>query len=239
VLSPYGLDLIESCLSCPVRSGNIFCDLPESALLDFEKIKAANAYPKGAVLFVEGQTPRGVFVLCQGRVKLSLCSTDGKTFIVKIAEAGEALGLSACISGRPYEMTAETLDPSQVSFVKHEDFLHFLKQHPEACFRAAEQLSEKYTEACHEIRALGLSHSAAEMLAKLLLDWAAESSEGSRLEPRIKLALSHEEIAQMIGSSRETVSRLFTELKRRQIVQTRGSTLIIRNKGALKALAAL
>src|SRR6266496_1066209 len=237
VLSPYGLDIIESCLTCKMRIDRIFCDLPTSALQAFETIKYATAYPKGAVLFVEGQAPRGIFVLCKGRVKLSICASDGKTLILKIAEPGEVLGLSASVSGKPYELTAETIDPCQVNFVKRDDFLRFLKEQPDACMRVAEQLSEKYNSACREIRSLGLSHSAAEKLAKLLLEWTAKNGEGSKQEPRITLALTHEEIAQMIGTSRETVTRLFAEMKKRQIVQAKGSTLVIRNKVALKALA--
>jgi CRP/FNR family cyclic AMP-dependent transcriptional regulator len=237
VLTPYGLDIIENCLTCKMRAEHIFCDLPAAALQSFENIKYATAYPKGAVLFVEGQSPRGIFVLCKGRVKLSICSTDGKTLILKIAEPGEVLGLSATVSGKPYELTAETADPCQVNFVKREDFLRFLKEHSDACLRVAEQLSDKYNTACREIRSLGLSHSASEKLAKLLLDWSAKAGETSKAEPRVKLALTHEEIAQMIGTSRETVTRLFADLKKRQIVQAKGSTLLIRNKSALKALA--
>jgi CRP/FNR family cyclic AMP-dependent transcriptional regulator len=237
MLTPYGLEIIESCLGCKMRTEKIFCDLPEAALQSFEQIKYATAYPKGAVLFVEGQAPRGIFVLCKGRVKLSICSTDGKTLILKIAESGEVLGLSASVGGIPYELTAETIDPCQVNFVKREDFLRFLKDYPVACMRVAEQLSEKYNSACREIRALGLSHSAAEKLAKLLLEWSVKGGEGAKSEPRIKLALTHEEIAQMIGTSRETVTRLFAEMKKQEIVMAKGSTLVIQNKAALKALA--
>jgi CRP/FNR family transcriptional regulator, cyclic AMP receptor protein len=237
VLSPYGLDIIESCLGCKMRADHIFCDLPNTALQAFEQMKYATAYPKGAVLFVEGQAPRGIFVLCKGRVKLSICSTDGKTLILKIAEAGEVLGLSATLSGKPYELTAETIDPCQINFVKREDFMRFLRDHSEACLRVAEQLSDKYNAACREIRSLGLSHSAAEKLAKLLLEWTNKNGEANKTEPRVKLALTHEEIAQMIGTSRETVTRLFAELKKKQVVQSKGSTLVIKNKAALKAIA--
>ncbi len=237
MLSPYGLGIIESCLTCKMRVERLFCDLPTSALQSFESIKYATAYPKGAVLFVEGQAPRGIFVLCKGRVKLSICATDGKTLILKIAEPAEVLGLSATVSGKPYELTAETIDPCQVNFVKREDFLRFLREHSDACFKVAEQLSEKYNNVCHEVTSLGLSHSAGEKLAKLLLEWSSKNGEANKQEPRLKLVLTHEEIAQMIGTSRETVTRLFADLKKRQIVQAKGSTLVIRNKVALKAIA--
>jgi CRP/FNR family cyclic AMP-dependent transcriptional regulator len=76
-----------------------------------------------------------------------------------------------------------------------------------------------------------LSNSAAGNLAKLLLKWSTKA------EPRVTLGLTPEEIAQMIGTSRETVTRLFAKMKKRQIVQAKGSTLVIRDKTGLKALA--
>jgi CRP/FNR family transcriptional regulator, cyclic AMP receptor protein len=237
MLSPYGMEIVESCLTCKLRADRIFCDLPASALQTFEGIRDATAYPQGAVLFVEGQMPRGIFVLCKGTVKLSINSPNSRTMIVKLAEPGEVLGLSATISGKPYEVTAETIDPCQVNFVKRDDFLRFLKDDVEACFKVAEQLSEKYHNACQEVRTLGLSHSAAEKLATLLLEWSSKNGESSKAEPRLKLRLTHEEIAQMIGTSRETVTRLFADMKRRQIVQSKGSTLLIRNTGALREIA--
>ena len=237
MLSPYGMEIVESCITCKLRTDRIFCDLPPSALQAFETIKYAAAYPQGAVLFVEGQLPRGIFVLCKGSVKLSINSPNGRTVIVKLAEPGEVLGLSATISGKPYEVSAETLDPCQVNFVKREDFLRFLKDDVEACFKVAEQLSEKYHNACKEAGSLGLSHSAAEKLAKLLLEWSSKNGDSPKGEPRLKLRLTHEEIAQMIGTSRETVTRLFADLKKRQILQSKGSTLVIRNTAALRALA--
>jgi len=237
MLSPYGMEIVESCVTCKLRADRIFCNLPATALQTFEDIKFATAYPPGAVLFVEGQLPRGIFVLCKGSMKLSINSPGGRTMIVKLAEPGEVLGLSATISGKPYEVTAETIDPCQVNFIKRDDFLRFLKEDADVCFKVAEQLSEKYHNACNEVRSLGLSHSAAEKLAALLLEWSAKNGEAAKPEPRLKIRLTHEEIAQMIGTSRETVTRLFAELKKHQIVQTKGSTLVIRDAAALRDIA--
>ncbi len=237
MLSPYGMEIVESSLTCKLRAEHIFCDLPARALQTFESIKYATAYPQRAVLFVQGQLPRGIFVLCKGSVKLSINSPNGRTMIVKLVEPGEVLGLSATISGKPYNLTAETIDPCQVNFVKRDDFLRFLKDDVEACFKVAEQLSDKYYNACEEVRSLGLSHSAAEKLAKLLLEWSFRNGESAKGEPRLKLRLTQEEIAQMIGTSRETVTRLFAQMKKRQIVQSKGSTLVIRNTAALHKIA--
>jgi CRP/FNR family transcriptional regulator, cyclic AMP receptor protein len=237
LLSPYGLTLIENCLTCKMRADRIFCDLSTTALEAFERIKFAAAYPKGAVLFMEGQAPRGIFVLCSGQVKLSLSARDGKTLIFNIAEPGEVLGLSASVSGNPYELTAQTIDPCQVNFVKREDFLRFMKENSDACFKVAEQLSVKYNNACHEVHSLGVSHSAGQRLAKVLLKWSSQYGESKTVKPGVRLPLTHEEIAQMIGTSRETVTRLFADLRKRHIAQWKDSALLIRNKDALDALA--
>ena len=146
--SPYGLGLPENCLTCEMRNEHTFCGLSASALQRFETIKHPTVYPPGAVLFVEGQAPRGIFVICSGRAKLSFSRTNGKTLIPKIAEAGEVLGISSSINGKPYQFTAETLEACQISFVKCGDFVQFVQEYSDVCFRVAKQLSKEYHEAC-------------------------------------------------------------------------------------------
>src|SRR5262245_36067351 len=113
--APYGLKIIESCLTCPVRHERLLCDISPGALRALDSITSTAVYPKGAVLFTEGQEPRGVFVLCSGRVKLSASSAEGKTMIFRIANPGEVVGIPGSISGRPYEVTAEMLEPGQAN----------------------------------------------------------------------------------------------------------------------------
>jgi CRP/FNR family transcriptional regulator, cyclic AMP receptor protein len=238
---PYGLNIIESCLTCKVREDRLFCQLSPAALKKLSSIKSTAMYPKGALLFIEGQLPRGVFILCQGKAKLSTSSKDGKTIILKIAEPGEVLGLSATVSGRPYEVSVELMEPTQANFIAREHFLTFLKENGDAALRVAEQLSENYHSAYEEIRTLGLSGSASEKLAKLILEWSADAGSskgvGNGQNPlKLKVGLTHEEIAEMIGTSRETVSRLFSDFKRKQLLEVKGSTLTIRNKAALQRI---
>jgi len=237
VAAPYGLDIVDSCMLCKFRSDGFFCDLPKPVLQAFDAIKFAAAYPGGAQLFNEGQTPRGMFLLCRGRVKLSVTASDGKALILKIAEAGEVLGLHATVTGLPYEMSAETLHPCQVNFVKRDDFLKFLRENGEACLKAAEHLSQNCQTAFDQIRSLGLSHSAREKLARVLLEWA-ENGEETRDGLRVKLAMTHEEIAQIIGTSRETVTRILAEFRNRQLAVIKGSNLLIRNRAGLQAMIA-
>lgn len=234
--SPYGLDVNDSCLDCKSRSNSYFCDFDPELLKSFETLKYATVFPKGAVLFVEGQSPRGIFMICAGSVKLTTCSSDGKAIITRIAEGGEVLGLSATVSGKPYMATAETLVPCQVNFIRREDFLRFLKENGPACLRVSEHLSNNYHNAFEQIRSLGLSHTASEKLAKLILEWAAKNGRESEKGISLKLTLTHEEIAQIIGASRETVTRLLGDFRSKQLIQIKGSTLFIRDKAALVAM---
>lgn len=233
--TPYGLEIIENCLACPHREERLFCNLPDPAIKALAAITSSASYPKGATLFVEGQPARGVFILCSGRVKLSTSSADGKTLILRISDPGEVLGLPATVTGSCYELTADVIEPAQANFISRNEFLGFLKDNGEAALRVAQQLGETYHSAISEMRTIGLSHSAGEKLARFLLEWAANYPE-EKGQVRIKLTLTHEEIAQMIGSSRETVTRLLADFRKKQLLQVAGSTLVIKNKAALETI---
>lgn len=233
--SPYGLRIIETCVACPYRESRLFCNLPPAAVQRLSEITSSATYPKGATLFLEGQATRGVFVLCAGHVKLSTSSADGRTLILRISEPGDLLGLPATISGRPYEVTADVIEPTQANFIGRADFLNFLRDYGEAAVRVAQELSETYQAAFAEMRTIGLSQSAREKLARFLLEWSAQHpSENGAI--RFNLTLTHEEIAQMIGASRETVTRLFADLKKRNLLQIKGSSVTIKDKPGLERL---
>ncbi len=228
-----GLNCVESCLDCRLRSRNFFCDLSQDSLEAFNKIKHAAVFPEHAVVLVEGQNPWGIFILCQGRAKLSTTSRDGKTLIIRIAEPGEILGLHAIITGGPYELTVETMQPSQLNFVGREDMLRFLKEHADAARHASQHLARDCSDAYAVVRTLGLSHSVSERFARFLLETAADG-EISNGTVRVRLAMTHEEISQLVGTSRETITRLLSEFRRNDMAELKGSTLIIHNHPALK-----
>ena len=224
--TPYGLEIIENCVTCKLRKDKWFCGLSPNVLRAFSDSSHLSTYPGGAVLFVEGQMPRGGLVLCSGKVKLSTTSRDGKVLILKMAVPGEALGLSAVISGTPYEVTAETAGPCQVNSIDRDSLMRLLDKHGELGLHSAQALSREFQSAYREIHELVLARSSVGKLARLLLSWGnGREREGGTTEIRIKSSLTHEEIAQMIGSSRETVTRLLSELKKKEMIRLEGSTL--------------
>lgn len=237
--TPYGMEIIDSCLTCRLRKDKWFCGLSPDVLKSFSAASRLGTYPAGAVLFVEGQMPRGAFVLCSGKVKLSTTSRDGKVLILKVAEAGEVLGLSATISGTCYELTAETAVPCHVNFVERDAMLRLMEKSGEMGVHVAQALSVEFQSVYRDIHELVLARSSAGKLARLLLSWTpGREREAGGSEVRVRASMTHEEMAQMIGASRETVTRLLSELKKKEFIRLDGSTLVIRNRTALEALAA-
>jgi len=231
--TPYNLPIHNSCTDCTVRTNHLFCNMSQATLAAIDGVKFTSVYPKGSVLFVEGEAPRGVFVLCSGRVKLTTSSREGRTLIVKIAEPGEVLGASAALLGNSYELSAETIEPAQLNFIRRDDFLRLLNAHSEACLHTAQQLSEKYHAAQREIRSLGLSQTTAEKLARLILDWCENDGDETPRGIRLQVLLTHEEIAQMIGTTRETVTRLLSDWRRKKMIEIKGSNLFVREHAQL------
>ena len=214
---------------------DIFHEFSSAIRNALESVQCITYYPAGAVLFVESQPSSGVFFLSRGLVKLSVCARDGKTLILRVAQPGEALGVGAAVCGRAYEATAETLEPCEISFIRPSDLIRLMSQYNEFAIRMTEHLSHEYNSTCRELRSLMLSESASERLARLLVGWL-DTNGLSKHGGQMKLTMTHEEIAQMIGTSRETVTRLLTDFRKKQLVQRKGSTIVVCNRGALESL---
>jgi len=230
MIAPYGLTILDNCVSCPVKRMRPFCNLPLPVAQRLNEIKSTAIYSKGTMLFLEGQHPRGVFVLCMGKAKLSTSSREGKTIITKIADAGDVLGLNAAVSNAPYEVTAEMMEPGQANFIPREPLIIMMREFPEVGLRIAEQLNRNYFAAHEEIRTLGLATSLSERLAKLLLQWSIRTPQENG-RSQIELTMTQEEIAEVIGTTRETVTRLFASFKKQRLLQVQGATLVIHRFG--------
>lgn len=146
----------SSCFTCDFRPDRLFCDMPAESLKAFDEIKSPASYPRGSVLFAEGRPVRGIYILCDGRAKLSICSDAGKRLTLRIAGQGEVLGLGASLSNTPYEITAELLDNSQVVFVRRKDLLKFLREHREVCLQVVRMLSQDLHGAYERVRTIGM-----------------------------------------------------------------------------------
>lgn len=234
--TPYGLEIIKSCLSCPVREDSLFCQLGPAALAELSAIRQSAVYPKGAVLFMEEQPAHGLFVLCSGKAKLTTSSPQGRSLIVRVAGPGEVLGLSAVMSNATYDVSAETLEPSQTNFLPRDEFLRFLRSYGEVGLRVAKHLSTELHSAYRQLARIALTPTAPAKLASLLLDFTSSDARPRAEGVRFKLPLTHGEIGEVIGCSRETVSRLLTDFRHKGLIQIDGPFITVLDPAQLKAL---
>lgn len=210
---------------------------PLRAIPGIDRISRTRIYPRGAVVFHEGNVARGVYVLSSGRAKVSISSADGKKLIMRVARAGDILGLYAGVTGRPYEATAEMVEGGRVDFIARADLLNLMSQEPKLNTDLVETFSRQFSEYVDNTRMLLLSESALEKLARLIVRWGRDFGERTSDGIRVKLLLTQEEIAQIIGASRETVTRLFSTLKRDQIIRVKRDAMWIRDSEALASIA--
>lgn len=224
--------------SLAYQKGEFFKRLSPSALADLEKLIFPSSYPAHSILFAEGQRAAGLVIVLEGEVRLSISSHDGRRLSFRIARAGEVLGLSSTVSGDAHEMTAETLYPAKIAHVAREEFLRFLCRHPESYQTVAREMIHSFNVACEQLRMVGLASSAPERLARLLLGWS-ESSENAAGggTARCRLSLTHEEIGEFIGASRETVTRTLSAFKHRRLISQQGCTVTIPSRNALESYA--
>lgn len=238
-MARYGIEVCNNCLDCKWRTDDFFCQFDPDTLKAFDSITFTNVYPDGALLYAEGEEPQGLYILCYGSAKLSISSGSGKTLIKRMVQPGEVLGLSSVLSGNPYKSSAETVTPSQLKFVKRDDFVRFYSEHRDVSFNIARQLIEECESDANQIRALGLANSAAERLAQLLLAWCEQSGSPSASGMRFPVTMTHEDISQMIGTSRETVTRLLKRFRDEKILTIRRSSMTLHKKSDLEDLILL
>jgi CRP/FNR family transcriptional regulator, cyclic AMP receptor protein len=208
----------------------------DRALRRFGETGTCIAFPKRAMIFQESQCSNQVFLIRQGWVKLFSTSREGRRMIIRIAGPGDILGLNAALNDLPYEVTAQTLEPAQLIRVPRPELLWLLETFPEVARKAAQVLANQYRELFLDTRRLALCSSASGRLARLLLDWAATAA-GGKLPLRFTLVFTHEELAHMTGTTRETVTRLLNQFERNHIVERQGALLLILDPTRLDKLA--
>lgn len=226
----------KNCESCNLREPGMFCDLPQNGLEVFQSAKHTSTYPAGTFLYFEREANRGIYVICSGQVKLSVSSSTGKTLILKIAKPGDVLGLSSTLTETPYEATAEVLQTARVTYLRTEEFRAIIAKYPQAYASVIRQLNLQYESACEQLRTLALCNSTTEKLARLLLRWSnqgRQTPEGTQFT----VPLTHEQIAECVGATRETVTRTLGEFKRKHLISLHGASMVIPNRRALETVS--
>jgi CRP/FNR family cyclic AMP-dependent transcriptional regulator len=196
-----------SCAECEYRSLRMFCNLSPEALQDFNAIGVQLTVPAGSIIFYEDDPAISVI-----------------------------LGLSSVISGTVNEVTAEALETCLAKTIPKEQFLRFLEKHGQASLHAAKALSEEYRTAYFDARRLALSTSVQARVASVLLDWGRAAGCG-KSEMRFTMSLTHEELANLTGTSRESITRCLGRLQDDHLIQIKGASILIPDPDKLEAVS--
>jgi CRP/FNR family transcriptional regulator len=231
-----GVNLGGAPWSCGTEG--FFKDLPTEARSDFESLATHFHCPGSKVLISEAQEPSSILFLLEGEVNISMNSSDGRRLLLGVAGAGDTLGLTSAISGNASEIRAQAMYPCRLASLERGHFFDFLSRHPIASQNVVRELGLHYTRTCERLRMLALTSSAMARLAYLLLEWCKKDRQ-TESDVQIRCALTHREIGECIGTSRETVTRTLADFKSHDLVRQRGSIFVVPSCRALAAYAGI
>ena len=203
------------CAACANRRPGWFCSLGSAVLADLELATSTISLPAQASLFSQGEDARCLYLICNGYLKLSAGRAGEREMIVRVAGPGSMLGLYAVLSHGVYEVSAESLTQAQLRPVERERFLNFLRSHKEAQLRAVQCICQEYRFALQDACRIALAETVAARLARLLVELAHQIGEHTEnSEFRFPLLLTHEELASMTCTTRETVTRTLGQFRK-------------------------
>lgn len=195
-------------------------------------------HPRGKVLFAEGEPARGVFILRTGRATISISSSEGRVVTLRVAQPGDVLGLNSVLRNASHNTTVKTIESCRTDFIARTELLDLMERSQPAAQAISQILSREVAELTQRARSLLLPQTANAKLARLLLEWCEHSGTSKSDTVQISRTFTQEEIARMICSSRETVTRLLSNLNRRRIIRLTSDCVLICDRAALQKIAA-
>ncbi len=213
-----------SCSDCSSLEHSLFCSLHGKELDKLDENKSCVIYKKGQTLFYEGTKPLGLYCVQSGKVKVFKVGSQGKEQIMRLSNPGDFLGYRALLGDEYYAASAEVLEDAAICFVPKEDFLSILEGNTDFYKNVVKSLAHEL--GVVESKMTDLSQkSVRERLAGYLLmlkESYGMEGEGSIL---IDLAISREDLANMVGTATETVIRLLSEFKKDKLIDFEGKKI--------------
>lgn len=203
----------------------LFSDLAEKDLELISSHSVIKQYPKSCILINEGDRSDALYVILGGKVKVFLSDEDGKEIILNIQEAGEYFGELALLDEEPRSASVMTLEPSRLMVISKTDFQRCLMANPELALKLIQALAQRVRSLTETVRNLALLDVYGRV-ARTLENLAVEKNGKQVIEQR----LTHQDIANMVGASREMVSRIMKDLTTGGYVQVVNRQITIKGK---------
>lgn len=226
------------CKKCNSRDKGVFCDLSSDHLAEIDATKAVNHYKPHQVIFYEGNQPYGLYCVNSGKIKIYKMDVNGRQQIVRLVGPGDIMGYRCLLAGEPYSATAETIEEATVCFFDKKNFFHVLETHPSTTFHVMTTLARDLGRAEKQVTNL-VHKNIRERLAELLLTFKARYGEKTPKGIKINISLSREELAELVGTTQESVIRLITEFKNDGLITVKGREIVLLDVPTLATTANL
>lgn len=226
----------ELCRACGHSCSYLFSGLAEAARMELASLMHPIKLDAGELVFYEGLPAHGLYILCEGKIKLAKRTKDGRSRILKLLGPGEVLGEKTLFDQETYTCYAKALEPSRLMFIPREDFLPFMRRYPDVALRLIEKLSR-------ELKAFGdklveiTAYSAKERMARVVLELAMAFGKDTPEGLDLGVELPRTELAEMAGVTTETAVRIISEFRDQGILALLGRRIVILRREDLQALA--
>ena len=210
-----------------LRTVPIFSELSEADIASLAKLTSRRACPKDTVVFFENEEGDSFFCIVDGRIKVTILGDDGREVILSVLGRGDFSGEMALLDNEPRSATIIATEPLEIVTIWRSDFLHILSENFSITQKVLAELSKRLRNASNRIESLA-TMDVYGRLARFFLDTARER--GKVLDNGYVAVTrpTHQAIANMIGTSRETVSRLIHDLMKQNLLLSEGKTIYLR-----------
>jgi CRP-like cAMP-binding protein len=213
----------------------IFSELEDITIDQIAKIGIRKEFKKDSVVLFEHETGSALFVIVEGKVKISRVSDDGREVILTILNESDFFGEMAIIDGLSRSANVTAMEDSELFIIQRNDFIALLQTHPEISISLLKELTARMRSADLKIKSLSLKDAEGKV-ASVILQLADDIGKIKNGTVEIdKLPLQHD-LANMAGTSRETISRTLHSLVKKELIELKGSKLKILNYEAFKEL---
>lgn len=210
----------------------LFSGLSETYLLNIENIAVEKKFNRGEIIFSEGDNGDGFYVVVEGQVKVHKVSLDGKEKILHIFGPGEPFGEVPVFTGRAFPANAEALSKSRLLFFPKVDFVALIMKNPYLALSMLGVLSMRLREFTVQIEHLALKEVPGRIASYLL--YVSEEQESSN---HIELEISKGQLASLLGTIPETLSRIFSKMSSQGLIEVEGRAIWLLDREGLKDLA--
>lgn len=227
----------EQCQTCSARKNSIFNYCTANELNNLSNTKVCQVIKKGQVVFMEGARPSGIYCINQGKIKITKLGNEGKEKIIRLAKPGDIVGYKSLITNGTFTATAIALEDSKLCFVQKADFLEILMNNHQFSSKFTELLCRNLSETEEDLVDMAYKSVRERLAEALLLIKSKFQEEGSKEDYEINI--TREDLANLVGTAKETVIRLLSEFKQEGIIESSGRKIIIKNEKSLLRLSNL